>query len=140
MDLLGENPVFDVSDKSWKIHSRNPLAPPECIGETGVVKNSMIALGCEIDGVVENSVLGSNVIVEKGAVVKDAVILANSVVRSGAVVSYSIVDENVEIGANAVVGLPKDPSAEIVVLGRGITVADGVKVSEGQKHENDITM
>ena len=70
----------------------------------------------------------------------DAVILANSVVRSGAVVSYSIVDENVEIGANAVVGVPKDPSAEIVVLGRGITVADGVKVSEGQKHENDIRM
>ena len=140
MDLLGENPVFDVSDKSWKIHSRNPLAPPECIGETGVVRNSMIALGCEIDGCVENSVLGSNVIVEKGAVVKDAVILANSVVRSGAVVSYSIVDENVEIGANAVVGVPKDPSAEIVVLGRGITVADGVKVSEGQKHENDIRM
>ena len=140
MDLLGENPVFDVSDKSWKIHSRNPLAPPECIGETGVVRNSMIALGCEIDGSVENSVLGSNVIVEKGAVVKDAVILANSVVRSGAVVSYSIVDENVEIGANAVVGVPKDPSAEIVVLGRGITVADGVKVSEGQKHENDIRM
>lgn len=140
MDLLGENPVFDVSDKSWKIHSRNPLAPPECIGETGVVRNSMIALGCEIEGVVENSVLGSNVIVEKGAVVKDAVILANSVVRSGAVVSYSIVDENVEIGANAVVGVPKDPSAEIVVLGRDITVADGAKVSEGQKHENDITI
>ena len=139
MDLLGEAPVFDVSDKSWKIHSRNPLAPPECIGETGVVRNSMIALGCEIDGSVENSILGSNVIVEKGAVVKDAVILANSIVRSGAVVSYSIVDENVEIGANAVVGVEKDPSAEIVVLGRGITVAEGVKVSEGQKHENDIT-
>ncbi len=139
MDLLGENPVFDVSDKSWKIHSRNPLAPPECIGETGVVRNSMVALGCEIDGSVENSILGSNVIVEKGAVVKDAVILANSIVRSGAVVSYSIVDENVEIGANAVVGAPKDPSAEIVVLGRGITVAEGVTVSEGQKHENDIT-
>ena len=139
MDLLGEKPVFDVSDKSWKIHSRNPLAPPECIGETGVVRNSMVALGCEIDGSVENSILGSNVIVEKGAVVKDAVILANSIVRSGAVVSYSIVDENVEIGANAVVGAPKDPSAEIVVLGRGITVAEGVTVSEGQKHENDIT-
>ena len=139
MDLLGEEPIFDVSDKSWKIHSRNPLAPPECIGETGVVRNSMVALGCEIDGSVENSILGSNVIVEKGAVVKDAVILANSIVRSGAVVSYSIVDENVEIGENAVVGVEKNPSAEIVVLGRGITVAEGVTVSEGQKHENDIT-
>ena len=138
MDLLGENPIFDVSDKAWKIHSRNPLAPPECIGTTGVVKNSMIALGCEIEGTVENSILGSNVIVEKGAVVKDAVVLANSIIKAGATVSYSIIDENVTVGENASIGKEKDPSAEIVVLGRGITVANGVTVSEGQKHEKDI--
>lgn len=138
MDLLGERPEFDVGDKSWKIHSRNPLAPPEHIGEEGVVKNSMIALGCEIYGTVENSVLASNVVVEKGAVVKDAVILANSVIKAGATVSYSIIDENVTVGKNAVVGVDIDPKAEIVVLGRGITVADGVTVSEGQKHEKDI--
>jgi glucose-1-phosphate adenylyltransferase len=138
MDLLGEKPNFDVADKSWKIHSRNPLAPPECIGEEGVVKNSMIALGCEIDGTVENSILGSNVIVEKGAIVKDAVVLANSVIKAGAVVSYSIIDENVSIGNNAKIGVDKDPNAEIVVLGRDISVANGVTVSAGQKHENDI--
>ena len=138
MDLLGETPNFDVNDKAWKIHSRNPLAPPECIGETGIVKNSMVALGCEIDGTVENSVLGSNVIVEKGATVKDAVVLANSVIKSGAVVSYSIIDENVTVGKNAQIGVEKQDNAEIVVLGRGLTVADGVKVLEGQKHEEDI--
>ena len=138
MDLLGETPEFDVADKSWKIHSRNPLAPPECIGEEGIVKNSMIALGCEIDGTVENSVLGSNVVVEKGAVVKDAVVLANSVIKAGAKVSYSIIDENVTVGKNATVGVEKDPAAEIVVLGRDISVADGVSVLCGQKHECDI--
>jgi glucose-1-phosphate adenylyltransferase len=138
MDLLGENPNFDVADKSWKIHSRNPLAPPECIGTEGVVKNSMIALGCEIYGTVENSILGSNVIVEKGAVVKDAVVLANSVVKAGATVSYSIIDENVTIGENAKIGVDKDPNAEIVVLGRDIKVANGICVASGQKHETDI--
>ncbi len=138
MDLLGEKPNFDVADKSWKIHSRNPLAPPECIGSEGVVTNSMIALGCEIDGKVQNSILGSNVIVEKGAVVKDAVVLANSVIKAGAVVSYSIIDENVTVGANAKIGVEKCATAEIVVLGRGITVADGVSVVSGQKHENNI--
>ena len=138
MDLLGDTPEFDVSDKSWKIHSRNPLAPPECIGEQGVVKNSMIALGCEINGTVENSILGSNVVVEDGATVKDAVVLANSVIKAGATVSYSIIDENVTVGKNAKIGVEKDENAEIVVLGRGITVFDGVTVSEGQKHEKDI--
>ena len=138
MDLLGENPEFDVGDKSWKIHSRNPLAPPEYIGKDGIVKNSMIALGCEIYGTVENSILGSNVIVEEGATVKDAVVLANSVIHKDATVSYSIIDENVTIGAGAIIGVEKNPEAEIVVLGRDITVADGVTVSNGQKHENDI--
>ena len=138
MDLLGENPEFDIADKSWKIHSRNPLAPPEHIGVDGVVKNSMIALGCEIDGVVENSILSSNVIVEKGAVVKDAVVLANSVIKANAVVSYSIIDENVTVGKNAKIGVNKDPNAEIVVLGRDITVSDNIVVSEGQKHEKDV--
>ena len=138
MDLLGTDPEFDVSDKTWKIHSRNPLAPPEHIGANGVVKNSMVALGCEIDGTVENSILGSNVIVEKGAIVKDAVVLANSVIKAGATVSYSIIDENVTVGKAAKIGVEKDPSAEIVVLGRDLTVADGVTVSDGQKHEKDI--
>jgi glucose-1-phosphate adenylyltransferase len=129
MDLLGDNPEFDVGDKSWKIHSRNPLAPPEHIGETGMVKNAMIALGCEIYGTVENSILGSNVIVEKGAIVKDAVVLANSVIKENAVVSYSIIDENVTVGKNAKIGVEKDPTAEIVVLGRGMTVGENVTVS-----------
>ena len=138
MDLLGEDPIFDVSDKDWKIHSRNPLAPPEHIGANGSLKNSMVALGCEIDGEVENSILGSNVIVEKGAVIKDAVVLANSVIKSGAKVNYSIIDENVTVGKNAQIGVPKSETAEIVVLGRDIQVADGVCVSDGQKHEKDI--
>ena len=138
MDLLGDSPEFDVGDKSWKIHSRNPLAPPEYIGSEGIVDNSMVALGCEIYGSVENSILGSNVIVESGAVVKDAVVLANSVIKAGAVVSYSIIDENVTVGENARIGVDKNPNAEIVVLGRGITVGNNVTVSEGQKHEKDI--
>ena len=138
MDLLGDNPEFDIADKAWKIHSRNPLAPPEHIGANGIVRNSMVALGCEIDGTVENSILGSNVIVEKGAVVKDAVVLANSVIKANAKVSYSIIDENVTVGENAKIGVEKNSTAEIVVLGRGLTVANGVTVCEGQKHEKDI--
>ncbi len=138
MDLLGDNPEFDVGDKTWKIHSRNPLAPPEHIGNTGMVKNSMIALGCEIDGTVENSILGSNVIVEEGAIVKDAVVLANSVIKSGATVSYSIIDENVTVGEKAKIGVDKAETAEIVVLGRGMTVGNGVSVTKGQNHEKDI--
>ncbi len=126
MDLLGEDPVFDVSDPDWKIHSRNPLAPPEHIGDEAVVSNSLIALGCEVDGYVKNSVLSSNVTVEEGAEVTDSVIMAGTVIRKGARVHYSIIDENDVIEEGATVGEPKESGNGIAVLGRNISVAGSV--------------
>ncbi len=137
MDLLGENPAFDVGDSAWKIHSRNPLAPPEYIGDNAKVNNAMIALGCEIDGTVENSILASNVIVEEGAIVKDSVIMAGTVVKKGARVVYSIIDENVVVEENATVGETKENGAGIAVLGRQITVSAGVHVAGGQILDKD---
>lgn len=137
MDLLGETPEFDVGDTDWKIHSRNPLAPPEYIGETGIVLNSMLALGCEINGTVEHSVLASNVIVEEGAIVKDSVIMAGTVVKKGAVVNYSIIDENVVIEEGAKVGQPIEEGAGIAVLGRQITIGSGCSVEGGKILDKD---
>ena len=137
MDLLGDTPAFDVGNPDWKIHSRNPLAPPEYIGAKAVVENSMVALGCEIDGRVEHSVLASNVVVEEGATVRDSVLMAGTVVKKGAVVEYSIVDENVVISENARVGTPKSADAGIAVLGRGITVAEGAAVAGGSIIDKD---
>ena len=131
MDLLGENPVFDVANPSWKIHSRNPLAPPEYIGDGASVQNSMVALGCEIYGEVENSVLSSNVVIEKGAVVRDSVIMSGTTVRSGAQVNYSIIDEDVVVGEDAHIGADKAEAKGITVLGRNIAVGKGAKVSAG---------
>ena len=137
MDLLGGDPVFDVGDNTWKIHSRNPLAPPEYIGAGAKVDNSMIALGCEIEGTVEHSVLSAGVVVEEGATVKDSVIMAGTVVKKGAKVIYSIVDENVTIEEHAEVGEEKSSGAGIAVLGRDLTVARGSKIAGGKIIDKD---
>lgn len=137
MDLLGENPNFDVADSDWKIHSRNPLAPPEYIGENAVVDNSMIALGCEIEGTIINSVIASNVIVEKGAIVKDSVIMAGTKIKANAKVTYSIIDENVTIEENATVGDEKNTGRGIALLGRQITIGQNVKVDGGKILDKD---
>ena len=131
MDLLGEDPAFDVADNAWKIHSRNPLAPPAYLGDHSVVKNSMIALGSEVYGTVENSVLSSNVVIEEGAVVRDSVIMSNTVVHKGAVINYSIIDESVAIESGAKIGEEKESAKGIAVLGRGITVGKDAKVAAG---------
>ena len=137
MDLLGSDPAFDVADADWKIHSRNPLAPPEYIADTASVNNSMIALGCEIDGTVENSVLAANVVVEKGALVKDSVIMAGTVIRRGAQVVYAIIDENVTVEENAAIGQDKKENAGIAVLGRDIRVKSGASVAGGKIIDKD---
>ena len=138
MDLLGDPPAFDVNDSDWKIHSRNPLAPPEYLGEKAVVKNSMLALGSEIYGTVENSVISSNVVIEEGAVVKDSVIMSGSVVKSGAAVNYSIIDENVVVEDGAVIGERKEDAKGISVLGRNIVVGKGAVVKAGDIVDKNI--
>ncbi len=137
MDLLGEAPAFDVGDSDWKIHSRNPLAPPEYIGQDAVVDNSLVALGCEIEGTVVNSVLATGVVVERGAVVKDSVIMADTVIQQGARVEYSIIDENVTVEENAVVGKARAKGVGIAVLGRDITIASGATVAAGEILDKD---
>ena len=138
MDLLGDTPAFDVSDPTWKIHSRNPLAPPEYLGEQAVVKNSMVALGCEIYGYVENSVLSSNVIIEEGAIVKDSIIMSGTIVKSGSSVQFSIVDESVIINENATIGADKNQAKGITVLGRGISIGEGSVVQDGSITDKNI--
>ncbi len=136
MDLLGADPAFDVGDADWKIHSRNPLAPPEYIGDNAKVENSLIALGCEIEGTVLNSVLATGVVVEAGAIVKDSVIMADSVIRKNAKIIYSILDEGVTVESDAQVGEEKGAGG-IAVLGRDITIASGAKVAAGQILDRD---
>ena len=62
-----------------------------------VVKNSMIADGCEIEGTVENSIIFRNVKVARGAVVKNSIVMQNTVVGENATLNYMIVDKNVLI-------------------------------------------
>ena len=137
MDLLGADPVFDVSDPDWRIHSRSPLAPPVYVGDSGKVENSILALGCEINGRVEHSVLASNVVVEEGATVVNSVIMANTVIKRGAVVRYSILDENVVVEEGAIVGVNSAKASNIAVLGRNVTVSAGAIVAGGKIIDKD---
>ncbi len=132
MDLLGDSPTLDLSDKNWRIHSRNPIAPPQYIGKDAVILNSIVSLGCNIDGVVENSILSSNVTVKKGAIVKDAIIMSGAVIGENCKVNYSIIDEDAVIGDNATVGVTMKSKAKIAVVGRGYTVEGGCVIGGGE--------
>ncbi|MBP3580373.1 MAG: glucose-1-phosphate adenylyltransferase [Clostridia bacterium] len=137
MDLLGENPEFDIDDVSWKIRSRNTAQAPQYIGSDAVIENSVITEGCEIDGTVINCVISPGVKIEKGAVVKDSVIMQSSVIKKGARVLYSILDEEVTVGENCIIGNDKENAKDVSVVGAGANLPDGFAVEEGKIVSSD---
>ncbi len=139
MDLLGDSPKFDVTDTSWKLQSRTPLAPPHYISDLSKTSNSIIMSGCEIYGTVENSILASSVIVKKGAVVKNSIIMADTVIGENTVVDYSIIDENTVIGKDAKIGQAKAEGKGIAVIGRNVTVDDGAVVCGGAMIDKNVS-
>ena len=136
-DLLGAEPLFDIYDPEWKIHSRNAGVEPQFIAKDSVVKNSLIAGGAKIHGTVVNSIIGAGVVVKNGAVVKDSVILSETQIGENAVVEYSIIDEKVTIGAGAQIGKPKEESKGISVIGRSTVIFDNEIIEDNQNIECD---
>ena len=132
MDLLGERPAFDLGDRSWRIYSRNTPLPPHRVGGSAKITNSLITEGCDVEGVVENSILFGGVTVERGAIVKDSVIMSGVVIKGGATVNYSIVDENCRLGRNSVIGRTKGAGENITVIGAGLDVPDDKNIPGGE--------
>ena len=122
MDLLGENPILDLSDPNWKIRSRNDAYPPQLIGEDAVLEDSLATEGCVIEGTVKHSVLSNNVFIEKGAVVEDSVIFEGAYISSGAVVKKAIIDCNVRVMPGVHVG----GNEKITVIGENVLVSNDV--------------
>ena len=73
MDLLGQKPVLDLDDDSWRIYTRNAVMPPHYVSLTAQVTNSLVSEGAVVEGTVTNSVIFSGAHVEKGAMVKDSI-------------------------------------------------------------------
>lgn len=138
MDLLGDTPNFDISNNNWKIQSRSPLAPPHYIGEGGKVDNSIVMSGCEIFGSVENSVLASDVLINKNVVVKNSIIMSDVVIEEGAEINYAIIDEGTKICKGAKVGEKIESGKGIAVLGRGIVVGENACVEAGKIVDKDV--
>ena len=131
MDMLGDAPDLNLDDRTWVIRSRNPIVPPHYVGNNARIVNSAVAGGCDIEGVVEHSVLSHSVVVEEGATVKNSIIFSETVIKSGAVVENAIIDENVTVEKNARVGKENDEH-KIAVLGREVVVGEGATVEAGE--------
>lgn len=122
MELLGQEPAFDLYDQTAPIMSNGSTRPPAFIGPKGSVDDSLVDNGCTILGQVEHSVISSDVFVGKGAIVKDSILFPGARVEEGAVVINAIMAERSCVAAGATFGSADE---ETVTLGDDAVVEKG---------------
>ena len=115
MELLDHASGLDLYDRSWRIYSKNPIAPPQVITEHAEVKNSMIVDGCYVDGKIEHSILSTDVRVKQGSEIIDSVVMPGAKIGKNVKIKRAIIGENAEIGDGAVI----EDGKNIAVVGNG---------------------
>ncbi|QTZ57195.1 glucose-1-phosphate adenylyltransferase [Streptococcus equi] len=113
MEYIGEENALDSRDRSWKIYSKNHIAPPNFITEDAEVKDSLVVDGSFISGKVNHSILSTNVQVRKGAEVKDSFIMSDVIIGEGARITRAIIGESAVIGDHVII----DGSKDVQVVG-----------------------
>ena len=143
LDLLNPKIDLNLSDPKWKIYTGTQGLPPQYIGPSAEIENSLVTVGCNVYGKLDFSVLFENVTVEEGAVVEYSLIMPGATIKKGAVVRYAIVAENAVIEEGAVVGEPPESFKNgegwgIAVIGDELRVGKGAFVSAGKMITNDV--
>ena len=139
MDLLGEKPVLDLSDPSWRIYTRNPVMPPHYTDKTADIHNSLVAEGCVVRGKVTHTVLFCGAKAEANTEISDSVVFPNAVIGENCLVKKALIGENAVLGDGVQVGVPpKDGetidnrlTGDIALIGSDVTIPAGAVIPQG---------
>lgn len=113
MEYIGEDNKLHSRDRSWKIYSKNLIAPPNFMTEDANVKDSLVVDGCFVAGNVEHSILSTNVQVKPNAIIKDSFVMSGATIGEGAKINRAIIGEDAVIGDGVVI----DGNKEVEVIG-----------------------
>jgi glucose-1-phosphate adenylyltransferase len=131
MDLVGVDPLFNLYDSDFPIHSYTPPRPPAKMvfaggeeGRVGVALDSLICNGCVISGGrVERSILSPDVRIHSYALVEDSILFNGVEIGRHAKVRRAIIDKGVKIPAGICVGYDLEHESEYFkVTDSGIVV------------------
>ncbi|GAA4861136.1 glucose-1-phosphate adenylyltransferase [Paenibacillus vulneris] len=121
MDLLENQPLFNLNDPEWRIYSVNPCQPGQYVAPTAQIRRSLINEGCSVLGEVDHSVLFYGVQVGEGSFIKDSVIMPNVRIGSNVKIYKAIIGENTTIEDGCVIGEP-DEQSNIILIGSNETI------------------
>lgn len=98
MDKL--NNIFYA--KTGPIYTKTKDSAPTKYGENAIVKSSLIASGCEIEGTVENSIIFRGVKIGKGTVIKNSIIMQKTIIGDYAKLDSIVTDTYTQIKSERV--------------------------------------
>lgn len=139
MELIDLIPVFNLYEEFWKIYTKTDRIPPQFIASDAVVDKAIIGEASEIHGEIHNSVIGSGVTIEPGAVVRDSIIMSSTVIGAGTVVDKAIIAEEVTVGANCKLGVGEEAPNKVkpdvyafglVTIGEQSVIPDNVQIGK----------
>ncbi|MCR5150601.1 MAG: glucose-1-phosphate adenylyltransferase subunit GlgD [Clostridiales bacterium] len=119
MLLLNSGERERLFKKDKPVYTKTGDRAPTFYGIEANVKNSLIADGCNIEGVVENSILFRNVTVEKGAVVRNSIIMQGTFISEKCDLNCVIADKSVFFRANKSI---KGDENYPIYIGKGIKI------------------
>ncbi len=103
MDMIDDPNFLSLNvSKGIQTYSKSMNLPPHIVLEDGVIKQSIIADGCVIDGTVKHSSIGYQCVVMKNASIEDSVLLPNVFVSENVRLKNVIVNKNVILPENYV--------------------------------------
>ncbi|WP_420264792.1 glucose-1-phosphate adenylyltransferase [Candidatus Magnetominusculus dajiuhuensis] len=94
MDMLDEEPIFDIYNHRWPIHPTISFTPPAKI-ISGDIQNCSISNGVRIKGAaIKHSIIRSGVIIEEDVEITDSIIMEYVHIKKGAKLKKVIIDKN----------------------------------------------
>ena len=130
MDLIAVDPILNLYDRDWPIHTYQPPMPPPKFVFTegdrrGAAYNSIVCQGTILSGgQVFRSILSPNVRVNSYALIEDSILFDGVEVGRHARIRRAIIDKDVRIPPHFEIGHHPD-----LDLSRGLTVTtDGLTV------------
>ena len=132
MDLVSDNPEFDLYDANWPIRTYHSPFPPSRVFLKNIASTRMvISGGCLVhDTVLVRCILSNNVRVERGAELSESILMEDVTVGENARLRKTIVDKHVSIPPGIQIGYDLDRDKQrftvtpngVVVIPQGLPV------------------
>ena len=130
MDLISVDPILNLYDRDWPIHTYQPPMPPPKFVHTdhvrrGAAFNSIVCQGAIVSGgQVYRSILSPGVRINSFSLVEDSILLDGVEVGRHAKIRRAIVDKDVKVPAGFEVGYNRelDRSRGLTITDEGVTV------------------